>query len=635
MSDDSTKEKLNIDSMDMNARKDLFNKFVDAGGQVNAKPHKEKTVKAPAKRAPASTASKGSTAAKKEQTKQAAPKKPTPPPKTTNTKANSSIFNDKALKDMNTTPASKRFAFWFDAVRHGTINFVGNRVSVGLFNYITRNVLSVMVENQSTLMSALYPSDVMGEGDRHTHEEIVETFTDEEDLEILQRYTDIYVEENYKAFITLYKNAQANATAADFVDILIRMIKPIFITKNYSNRIKISAENVLIIYAKDEGMSKALLNKKLMLFKKAIDVIYGDLYDKLFALLKFASKKDINELSIMLNLLKMTEEDYVGYQTKKRKEEEKQREKEIEASKKDLGKDKDEETEKFDKMIEIGKGLIDRIVDFDKMKDNLDYIDSKDKVYRTMTLCDFLDSEYSLLFTNRYVKYNIILDDHQKIDYSTNFNDAIMAMSELSAKLNEYYSIAHSIIEITGDQDMRVNNRSVLIKERTAQLSHISRNLRSQYGNVISGLKKSFDKLMLNKEERDRIIGNPDDILSVPSSESTGGKKRISGMTVMKALTEVFYYITALSFMLSSGELSGNGMLVDDGPIGRQPIDPNDPHPQEDEPEVEKPHSEYIDENEKNDNGIIEIDDLEEQGDDVVAVLDMRNTDDDDPLIHR
>ncbi len=347
MSDDSTKEKLNIDSMDMNARKDLFNKFVDAGGQVNAKQNKEKIVKAPPRRAPSSSSSNsGRPPAKKEQ------KAPPPPkiaPKPVVKKESNPLFNGADIASQKEkAPVGKRLSFWFEAMRNGVINFVGNRVSPNLYTYITRNLINLMLENQSTLNNALYPSDIMAEGHKLTHEDIVKTFTDEEDLEILQRYGEMYNENTYREFLGKYKTSSGTAAPSAYMDILIKMIKPIFITKNYSNRIKISAENVLIIYAKEEGMSKALLNKKLLLFKKSVDVIYGDFYNKLFALLKYASKVNISETELILDMLQMTEEDYVGYYTRKRKEDEASKQKEIEASKKDIG--RSEEEDKFDKM---------------------------------------------------------------------------------------------------------------------------------------------------------------------------------------------------------------------------------------------------------------------------------------------
>lgn len=641
MSEDSTKEKLHIDSMDLNVRKDLFNKFVDAGGQVDAKKHTQKIVKAPPKKRPPVQEAKSSPSTAQKEQKEAPKKKPVAAkPK----KKNGSIFNAVELSAEEKAPIGTRFAFWLDAIKHGTVNLVGNKVSPSFYTFITRNVINLLVENQSTLISALYPNNVMAEGHKLTHEDIVKTFTDEEDLEILQRYTEIYNEAHYREFVAKYKNAVANLTPADFIDVLIKMIRPIFITKNYSNRIKISAENVLIIYAKEEGMSKALLNKKLLMFKKSLDIIYGDYYNKLFSLLKFATKLNIGELTVMLNLLNIGEEDYVGYYTKKRKEEDKLKEKEIEDSKKEIG--KSEQEERYDKLIETGLDLIDNIVDYEKLKTNLDYIDINDKVYRAMTLCDYLDSEYSVIFSNKYVKYNIILEDHTKVDYATDFNHAIMDISELNSKLNEYYSIANSIVELNSDADVRVSNRSVLMKERTAQLSLISKNIRSQYASIIGSLKKSIDRLMLNKEERSRIIGNPDEVITLSSSKDSGGKKRLSGSTVMIALTEAFYYITALNFLLTNGELSGNGMLIDEATAHHPKVDLREPEDLEREAKAEEEakkeevaaaalKSAYIEENETNEDGIIEIDGLNDSDDETLVV--MNATDDDngeDSLIH-
>ena len=79
---------------------------------------------------------------------------------------------------------------------------------------------------------------------------------------------------------------------------------------------------------------------------------------------------------------------------------------------------------------------------------------------------------------------------------------------------------------------------------------------------IINSFKKKLDKLLLDKEEREKIIANPNDILTL-FADIGNHKKRVQGYNVLKALTEAYYFISGFNYLITEGELSGAGILID------------------------------------------------------------------------
>ena len=383
-------------------------------------------------------------------------------------------------------------------------------------------------------------------------------------MELIQRYIDNYNEGSYIIFLRLYESNGEHLKASDYLDAIISIIKPLYITKNYSSRIKIAAEKSFIAYAKLYKISNSSINKQISTFKKNLDTIYNVYYKKLFSLLEYAFigslEKDI------ITLLNIGEEDIFGYYTIKRIREQDLKNKMIEEAKKNIGK---ENRNKHDKIVDIGLKLVNNIVNYKKIKsnissfDDISFLDERDKIFRIKVLFDLLDKEYSIVFLAKYVKYNMLFDDHQKIDYLGEFTNAIISVSDLRNRLNEYMAVSKNISVIEKDMNITDIRKSKLLADKNSQRSIASKKLRDSYYSIISSLKMSMDKLMLDKKERERVIANPDDVLKLDLI-MTGENKKLSGYTVIQALTETFYYVSALHYLITQGELSGNGILVDD-----------------------------------------------------------------------
>ncbi|ELV05742.1 hypothetical protein H263_08479 [Brachyspira hampsonii 30599] len=188
----------------------------------------------------------------------------------------------------------------------------------------------------------------------------------------------------------------------------------------------------------------------------------------------------------------------------------------------------------------------------------------KDKIYRIKVLIDFLDREYSAVFVSNKVRYNLVYDNQVRTDYKNDFNNIFLSLSDTNSRLNEYSELCRTINKVEEDKTMRFEQRVSMLSDKNGQRSYLAKNLRNTFVSIISPFKKKLDKLLLDKEERERIIENPNDILTF-SADVGKAKKRIQGYNVMKALTEAYYFISGFNYLITQGELSGSGILVEGG----------------------------------------------------------------------
>ena len=227
---------------------------------------------------------------------------------------------------------------------------------------------------------------------------------------------------------------------------------------------------------------------------------------------------------------------------------------------------------KLDKLLldkEERERIIEKCVSFKKSDNNIEYeadpffiVPIKDKIYRIKVLIDFLDREYSAVFVSNKVRYNLVYDNQVRTDYKNDFNNIFLSLSDTNSRLNEYSELCKTINKVEEDKTMRFEQRVSMLSDKNGQRSYLAKNLRNTYVSIITPFKRKLDKLLLDKEERERIIENPNDILTF-SAEIGKSKKRIQGYNVMKALTEAYYFISGLNYLITQGELSGAGILIE------------------------------------------------------------------------
>ena len=564
---DNTRNRLKLDNLKEDDRRNLFNKFVDAGGEVITNRKKQSTL---------DYSSKKSTPSYNK------PKNNYP---NNNTPRGNYVYTNtsqaqKKEKTNNTLIVKKQksvflsLKLWLDALSNKTITTFGGNVHNKFLGFIDKSVISAFLEMDTLIFNALNPVDDNSLEPKSKKEKILAQFANDlEDIELLERIKDQYDENIYKTFLRQYKDLHSPTKASSYVNELKAMFRPLYILHAYSSKLKLAGEKALIAYSIVDNISKGVINPRISSFKKDVDLIYSKYYPRLLSLLQYASKEKLETLSEINNFLGITEADIVGYYTKLKKEKELKLKEETTKQQKEETKDtqnpEDNEEEKLMKIESIGVKLIEKVVSYRKADNNIEIegdpffqVSDGDKIYRIKVLLDFLDKEYSVLFVSNKVKYNLIYDNLVRTDYKSDFNNIFLSLSDSNSRFLEYSDMCKNALKIEQDTTMRFEQRVSMLSEKNGQISYTAKNLKSHIVSIISSLKRKLDKLLLDKVERERIIANPNDILTF-FSDVSGSKKRIEGYNVLKALTEAYYFISGFYYLITSGELSGAGILIE------------------------------------------------------------------------
>lgn len=572
---DKTRDRLKLDDIEEDDRRDLFNKFVDAGGEVVYDSRKK--INSTTTNINANTNShikKNNSINTNSQSRfehsDIKPKKESHPTnKQTNYEAIEKIKTNEVFKPANKSkPLFFNFKLWLSAFSSGVITFFGGKVNPKFLNFIDKNVISSLLEMDTLMFNALNPMGINDADSKNKREKIISRFATElEDVELLERIKDQYDEKVYKNLLRPYKELDSPVVAVNYVNELKGMFRPLYVLHLYSSKIKLVGEKAMSSYAIVDNMSRGIVNSRISAFKRAVELIYSKYYPKLLILLQYASKEKLETLEEFNKFLEITDVDILGYYTKLKLANQKIHESKIEAAKENIGK-KDEE-EKLNKIESIGVKLIEKCVSFKKEDNNIEYetdpfytIEENDKIYRIKVLIDFLDREYSILFVSNKVKYNLVYDNLVRTDYKSDFNNIFLSLSDINSRFNEYSEICKNILKVEEDEAMRFEQRVSMLSERNGQRAYISKNLKSTVISIINSFKKKLDKLLLDKEEREKIIANPNDILTL-FADIGNHKKRVQGYNVLKALTEAYYFISGFNYLITEGELSGAGILID------------------------------------------------------------------------
>ena len=596
---DNTRNRLKLDNLKEDDRRNLFNKFVDAGGEVITNRKKQSALDYSSKKTTPSYNK---------------PKNNYP----NNTPRGNYVYTNtsqapKKEKPNNTLIVKKQrsiflsLKLWLDALSNKVITTFGGNVHNKFLGFIDKNVISAFLEMDTLVFNALNPVDDNSLEPKSKKEKILAQFANDlEDVELLERIKDQYDENIYKTFLRQYKDLHSTTKASSYVNELKAMFKPLYILHAYSSKLKLAGEKALLAYSIVDNISKGVINPRISNFKKDVDLIYSKYYPRLLSLLQYASKEKLETLSEINNFLGITETDVVGYYTKLKKEKELKQKEEITKQHQEETKEtqtpEDNEEEKLMKIESIGVKLIEKVVSYRKADNNIEIegdpffkVSDDDKIYRIKVLLDFLDKEYSVLFVSNKVKYNLIYDNLVRTDYKSDFNNIFLSLSDSNSRFLEYSDMCKNALKIEQDTTMRFEQRVSMLAEKNGQISYTAKNLKSHIVSIISSLKKKLDKLLLDKEERERIIANPNDILTF-FTDVSGSKKRIQGYNVLKALTEAYYFISGFYYLITSGELAGAGILIE----GAKKADTNNSKQQEENNVKKEEKKDDLDDNLKN-----------------------------------
>lgn len=193
-----------------------------------------------------------------------------------------------------------------------------------------------------------------------------------------------------------------------------------------------------------------------------------------------------------------------------------------------------------------------------------------DKAIITYALFKKFDDEFSIILTTNKIKYNIQFTDAGKIDYKNRLIDCYNELRKATENFEEYMHVLETYERIRAEKPIS-NAQYIEYTKRLTQLEKKkkveSKNMRMTTKAIMDKIAAELDILIHDMDEDNKIIGNPQDFLefdvNVESIHILQNKK------VYEAIHLAYFYACALSYRLSEGDLAGDIEFKEgEAPIG-------------------------------------------------------------------
>ncbi len=195
---------------------------------------------------------------------------------------------------------------------------------------------------------------------------------------------------------------------------------------------------------------------------------------------------------------------------------------------------------------------------YDK-KGLFELLHDSDKVLLVYMLFLEFEKEYSFILTTNQIKYSIDFSTNVKIDYRSKMQDFFNQLNKCQDAFRSYYEAALEYNKISNEKPMN-NSQYIAYSKRLddslKKMKQIGSMSRMVIKSFMDNLAAELNILIDDINGRQRFISNPQDILEF--SFEIEGDKKLKNKKIYEALELVYNYASALSYRISSdGDLSG------------------------------------------------------------------------------
>ncbi len=273
--------------------------------------------------------------------------------------------------------------------------------------------------------------------------------------------------------------------------------------------------------------------------------------------------------------------------------------------------------EKLPKAQQIGleimrKLSIKRLIDKYGTKEKHSTLQPRDKVFLSYLLFREFDEEYSFVLTTNKIKFNYDFSEGKKTDYKVELNDLFQMSHDVYDNFDNYVDLTKELAEHKSNKPSQATyiQHSKRATEIEGKIHAAARTTRNTIKDMMEKTAEKLEPLIKDCRSEQKFIGNGQDKLKFDINIE--GKKKLNNQTVCNALQYTYVYCRAFAFRLSDngGDLYG-GVLELENKDSFFPPDPasspkQNNSPQNDQPE--KTNSELnnvtIENNDNNDDSI-------------------------------
>ncbi|HOP61739.1 MAG TPA: hypothetical protein PK358_00485 [Spirochaetota bacterium] len=348
---------------------------------------------------------------------------------------------------------------------------------------------------------------------------------------------------------------------------MIDLFRPLFILKPYENTLMNAFERAIDLYS-DVADSKNIKNIKKKDIRNALFIIFDKLYPRLHTLFcQYCGILFTEDDKRIEDLLSIAPSEKPGGRRRRLRSSSGysddtatvQVENEVELAA------EDEEESHEDVSVKEGLKLMYRL-DFSTLrkiydkKSRFDLIYDNDKTFLAYLLFMEFENEYSVILTTNQIKFNVDFSSSTKVDYRSNLQDLFNRMRKCHEAFLSYYESYASYNKIRNAKPVS-NEQYITYTKRLDEVTKRKNDIGTQCKYIIrvfmDNVSTVLSELVDDMNHRQFYINNPQDILEL--YYEIEGEKKLKDKKIYDAIQIAQRFSAALAYRLNpGGDLTGN-----------------------------------------------------------------------------
>ncbi len=552
---DKTRKNIGAEHLNEREKKQLFNKFVEAGGQV-VKDKRQRPLADFDREKQQQFRNRIDTHSQrlKEGERRAVPR--TPQPSRSAAKISAASTSIPVPTKGFLASIARFFNRWqirFRLFTLGVTDLYGEVISRKFLERFNSDLKSALLELQLVYLDIFKQSHRIGgaiveELDRLNplYYELIEMSSEVFDRGLINQIVEHHV--NFP---------HIDQKASELREPLTRLFKKLYVLFPYKEFLLLAFDRAIEIQMRLEKGKPSLYAMKRKKIRHDVAVVFNRQYMVLYWLFcNYLGELYMMKDPMIATILQISDTEVPGKRTRGKRSDARRQEDESDAEK------GDGEVRTEDQIPEaVRKGLaIMNALDVKKLRSTYDktgvfrYVRDNDRILLAHILFREFDEEYSFILTTNKIKYNVQFTSQGKVDYrirlSDLYNDLRRCMNVFKdyADAIEAYEKARNEKPTSSAQYIDYSNRLTGLEKKKASVGkHVRMTVRAFMERVLAELST----LIVDMNGEQRIIDNPQDVLGFESAIE--GSKKMNGKKVYEAVLAAYYYASAFEFRLSTG----------------------------------------------------------------------------------
>ncbi len=455
----------------------------------------------------------------------------------------------------------------------GLIRWNGRQLKESFVNFLVYDFQNALLQIKMILASLLYQ-------DKAITAEIRQMMLADSAFpfgyELIYRLDQLYKEEYFK-FLSEHKLDPESLF--ETLEVLKAIYRNLFVIQNYQTSLKLAVEKALLKEGDIRRLNPRITDQNIKSLHIAIDMIYEKVVDRLYNLMEYAYRLERQKRRTSFrDFLGMKAEDVLGYYTDQWKEElqkaMQEATKKQSAGQKTGGSLFPEENPAAKSVLEslneyIQKGLSfieerihwkEKLMEYESNRNPKVLYTVNDKVFLIEHLLELYESEFSFLFTSARVQFNYLLVDGKRMDMKKELVDLYYKTMPLRDRFNEYLRILKEIRSVEKETFLSVAEKSSRLNQLAIQRSQVSRQIRRDLRDIFEQYSSKWLFILSRSENESPVIQNMTEVLNF--DRKLEGERWSHGKTIREAVEMAYSLADTIHFLLM-GELGGNSLLIE------------------------------------------------------------------------